>query len=337
MSRSTAHRFLNRVPWEPRIVPFVLGTDEAGYGPNLGPLCIAATAWEIPDDLEILRMYHRLKAVIVARPSGEKKLAIGDSKSLYSGGGALRALERGVLAALGTIQELPLSWRDAFRFLDPGALPQIDGEPWHAGYDESLPLETPCESLVALAKRVSSGCARQGIRIASLQATALFPASFNAAVAACGNKAEVLSLTTLRLARRVLESLPPGPATVFCDKHGGRNRYAALLQHVFEGDLVAIGAEGPELSVYRVQLESRPIEFRFQPQGERHLPTALASMTAKYLRELAMRPLNAFWRQHLPDLKPTAGYFTDAHRFLAEINQTRERLAISSNLLWRVR
>src|SRR5437773_7720743 len=28
---------------------FVLGTDEAGYGPNLGPLCIAASAWEQPD------------------------------------------------------------------------------------------------------------------------------------------------------------------------------------------------------------------------------------------------------------------------------------------------
>ena len=25
----------------------VIGTDEAGYGPNLGPLVVAATAWRI--------------------------------------------------------------------------------------------------------------------------------------------------------------------------------------------------------------------------------------------------------------------------------------------------
>ena len=25
----------------------VIGTDEAGYGPNLGPLVVAATAWRV--------------------------------------------------------------------------------------------------------------------------------------------------------------------------------------------------------------------------------------------------------------------------------------------------
>ena len=25
----------------------VIGTDEAGYGPNLGPLVVAATAWQV--------------------------------------------------------------------------------------------------------------------------------------------------------------------------------------------------------------------------------------------------------------------------------------------------
>ena len=30
-------------------MPFLLGTDEAGYGPNLGPLVISASVWEVPD------------------------------------------------------------------------------------------------------------------------------------------------------------------------------------------------------------------------------------------------------------------------------------------------
>ena len=33
------------------LMPYLIGTDEAGYGPNLGPLVIAATAWQVPDDL----------------------------------------------------------------------------------------------------------------------------------------------------------------------------------------------------------------------------------------------------------------------------------------------
>ena len=315
---------------------YMLGTDEAGYGPNLGPLCIAASAWEIPDNFPVARLRQRLKAVICNKSSGESRVAIADSKQLYTSGG-LKSLERSVLAVLAALNRAPQCWRDVWNLFDPEALSQIDGQPWHDGFDESLPLETNRESLAPIAAKLTLGCARQQIRIADLQASVLFPAAFNAAVNHCGNKAEVLSLTTLRLARRVLSGLPPANATVFCDKHGGRNRYAALLQHVFPEELVVIGAEGPQLSVYRVKLESRTIEFRFQPKGERHLPTALASMTAKYLRELAMRPLNAFWRQHLPDLKPTAGYFTDAHRFLAEITPTRERLAISPDLLWRVR
>ena len=79
------------------------------------------------------------------------------------------------------------------------------------------------------------------------------------------------------------------------------------------------------------------IEFRFQPKGERHLPTALASMTAKYLRELAMRPFNAFWQRHVPELRPTAGYNSDAKRFIAEIAAAKERLGIADHMLWRER
>ena len=89
--------------------------------------------------------------------------------------------------------------------------------------------------------------------------------------------------------------------------------------------------------VYEVRHGGRRIEFRFQPKGERHLPTALASMTAKYLRELAMRPFNAFWQRHIPDLKATAGYPTDAHRFFSDIRPARRRLKIADHVLWRER
>ena len=38
----------------------LIGTDEAGYGPNLGPLTVAATAWHLPDGVEPLDLWKAL-------------------------------------------------------------------------------------------------------------------------------------------------------------------------------------------------------------------------------------------------------------------------------------
>jgi len=317
---------------------FVLGTDEAGYGPNLGPLCIAASAWHVPNDCPSDGLYDRLAAVIAAQlKDGCPKLKIADSKVLYKAGGTLEMLERGVLVALACLDRLPRRGRDVWAALDVDSVGQIDGLPWHDGFDEPLPLHATHEELRAAAQAVLAGCNNVFVRIVELQSAILFPAAFNQAVKGCDNKAEVLSLTTLRLARRVLQTLPAGRAVVFCDKHGGRTYYAALLQHIFPDELVIVRLETANLAVYDVKHEGRQIEFRFQPKGERHLPTALASMTAKYLRELAMRPFNAFWQRHLPELKPTAGYPTDAERFYSAIQPVRRKLKIAPDVVWRKR
>jgi hypothetical protein len=71
--------------------------------------------------------------------------------------------------------------------------------------------------------------------------------------------------------------------------------------------------------------------------GERALPTALASMVSKYLRELSMHAFNAYWRRHLPDLRPTAGYPGDSRRFKTEIAGVQQELGIEDHLLWRER
>ncbi|MBT4767319.1 MAG: hypothetical protein HOO04_03055 [Phycisphaerae bacterium] len=63
-----------------------------------------------------------------------------------------------------------------------------------------------------------------------------------------------------------------------------------------------------------------PIEIRFAAQADaNHLPVALASMTAKYVRELLMIRLNRFFQNHMPELKPTAGYVEDGRRFVSDI------------------
>src|SRR4051794_9189715 len=70
---------------------YVIGTDEAGYGPNLGPLVISATVWELPDgqgaaDLDRLVAECIARELPPARRGAARDLAmlvIADSKLLY--------------------------------------------------------------------------------------------------------------------------------------------------------------------------------------------------------------------------------------------------------------
>jgi hypothetical protein len=214
--------------------------------------------------------------------------------------------------------------------------------PWHDEYDELLPIDADSEELTRLSSALANCCTGRNLRLVGLEAAVLPPAQFNDEVSRCGNKAEVLSLTTLALARRVLESLGNDRCSadrvqVCCDRHGGRARYAALLQHTFPDEPVIVRQETAELGVYELGFDGRRVEFRFLVGGERMLPTALASMTAKYARELAMRPFNAFWQRHVPGLRATAGYPTDAKRFREEIRAAQRNLAIADRDLWRER
>ncbi len=317
----------------------LLGTDEAGYGPNLGPLVVAATAWQVPERIAPEAMYDALAEVVCrgATKPEDCRLAIADSKQLYKPGSGLSLLERGVLTALTMLGRPATCWRDLWPWIIDGPDDAWHAARWHEGYDEPLPIDTPTGDLEPLAAQFASGCAQRNIRLVGLQTAVLVPGQFNEQVKRCGNKAEVLSLTTLALARRLIEATPAGDVQVLCDRHGGRAYYAALIQHVFPGEFVLVRKETAELGVYELVFEGRRVEFQFLVGGERMLPTALASMTAKYVRELAMRPFNAFWQRHVPGLRATAGYPGDARRFWDEIRTVQRKLKIADCELWRQR
>jgi len=61
-------------------------------------------------------------------------------------------------------------------------------------------------------------------------------------------------------------------------------------------------------------------------------------MVSKYLRELFMKLLNRFWTDRVgAHLVPTAGYYTDGQRFLADIADALRTLDIDQALLVRSR
>jgi len=314
-----------------------IGTDEAGYGPNLGPLVIAATVWEVPDDTQPADAYDLLQAVVDRAAHRDGRLAIADSKSLYKPGSGLANLEATVLACLLAAGHSVTSWRELWRVLVPRVDDDLNKTPWYAQFDHVAPVAVAASDVERAGERLTAGLQACGVRLLAIEAAAVFPARFNQLVAECDTKGGVLSRETVELVRRRIEPLDAAAVLVQCDKHGGRNRYGPLLQTVFPDYLVEVRCEGRAESAYRWGPADRRVEIRFTARGESFLPAALASMTAKYLRELAMMAFNRFWANHLPGLRPTAGYPLDARRFLTQISGKQQELGISDGVLWRCR
>jgi len=278
----------------------ILGTDEAGYGPNLGPLVVALTAWETSSD-DLTFLSDALK---------NEEIQIGDSKKLYHGG-LIATLETGVLVPLRTLKKI----------LPPTA------------NDE--------EKIARLTETFESVLQQHQVRLLDMQYRSVEPEEFNQLLDRYESKGTLLSQVTLRLIAEQLEKLTQDanslPVLVLCDKHGGRNHYLDLLTEFFPGKFILTVRQSRESSVYRLNWSKRKIEFRFMAKGESQVPIALASMLAKYRRELAMTQFNAFWQSHVPNLTPTAGYPEDAKRFKQQIAEVQQKLGITEESLWRKR
>ena len=321
---------------------YIIGTDEAGYGPNLGPLVISATLWEAPDGVAAEDLFERLVHVIAPRLDRRNgdviaRIAMADSKKLYSPDIGLRHLERGLWPAFALLGWWPQTSREVWAHVAPDALDTMQTVPWYVDYDGATPSTCAAAEIEPLADRLRSGMAAAGVRLLAVCSRAIFAHQFNDLVERQGSKGAALSQETLALAAAMIEPLPAGPISLVCDKHGGRNRYGSLLARHFPEWLIEVRGEGRQRSVYRFGPSERRVEVSFCVQAEAYLPAALASMASKYLRELAMQAFNDFWRRRLPDLAATAGYPCDAKRFRADIAETQRQLHISDRVLWRMR
>lgn len=326
---------------------WMIGVDEAGYGPNLGPLVVAATVWRLPDVLLGEDLYRlAAPAVTPMRVPGARgrrgreeaalrPVLMADSKLVYSRAGGLEELERGVLAALEACGERPKTIADLWRAVHvdqwrPPACFVLDAS-------ASVPRASFAGELAQLGAWLVETLSRAGIELCTIRVRAAYPDEFNGQLRASGNKAEVLQFLFLRLLLGLEPWMKQGPGVLLCDRHGGRTRYAALAQQVAGACPVRVLYERSQASAYRWDGMEGHVELRFETKAERHLPVALASMAAKYMRELAMQDFNAWWLRHLPGLLPSAGYPGDAERFMKCIEPLLTPLGIERNELWRER
>lgn len=315
-------------------MPWRVGLDEAGYGPNLGPLVLASTSCHVPDDAPACLWTILEKAVCKRTKRKDGRLLIDDSKKVNQGTDGLARLEQGVLSVLN------LEATTLQNYLETAAIgntiADLEAEHWHG--DVALPVEADTDELKASTATLIEASANAGVRFGPIHTVAIPTPRFNLLLDEWRLKSGVLATGVIALLQAALRL--PGEDAVYIavDKLGGRNSYSPLLNEAFAGGWVRTVREGAEVSEYAIDGLARPVFIRFEPRADgSHLNVALASMAAKYLREVLMMQFNRYWESRVPGIKPTAGYPVDAARFFAEIRNTLTADGTNVRAVWRAK
>ncbi|NLW51397.1 MAG: hypothetical protein GXY85_11250 [Candidatus Brocadiaceae bacterium] len=326
-------------------MPMWAGIDEAGYGPALGPLVVAGTAFIVPEppaDGEDLWAPLRDAVARHARGS-DGRLVVNDSKVVYAGPLGLRRLEEGVLGFLHAGAAAAVrSGADLLSVLASGRPAEPEPHPWFRDAAAlPLPQASNLSAVLSKASVLREALRRAGVRPLAVRAAVVMPPEFNRIVSRTRNKSLILFQKCGLLLQEMWRHVGEGESRVLVDRHGGRARYRRLLLDVFPHCRCDVLEEGDRCSAYRIRDDRHPgrtLRVTFQEGGDRRvLPTALASMVAKYVRELYMAAFNAYWQQRLDGLRPTAGYHGDAQRFLRDIGGVLEAEGVDASALVRVR
>ncbi|MDE0961046.1 MAG: hypothetical protein OSB09_09720 [Planctomycetota bacterium] len=322
---------------------WLAGLDEAGYGPKLGPMVVAMTTLNCDQPISALDPWKLLAPLI--GEAGRKVsdvISIADSKKLHRPGtGDLSRLEEGVLSFVAVERgSMPGSFRELIDHCTQGRSSYLDQYPWYRGIDLELPYSCSAINLTGKVRRLERLLDRVSIQVGEVRAIPLEVREFNSEVMTHGSKGKVdawamgrfLKWLWLQKDRQVIEA--------WADRLGGTERYGPLLIPLFNDSRFKILEQNRDRQSYRATSSDgdRVLKVHFRKDCEQFsFCTALASMTAKYLRELHMVLLNRWWSTHVTDLKPTAGYPQDARRFIGEVEEARKDLGIESSLLVRSR
>ncbi len=317
----------------------IAGLDEAGFGPLLGPLTIGCVALRSAD--ATLDPWDRLAPLVGrAHERDPARLAVGDSKAVFERNTRGRArLERTVLAFHSVLHGVPA---DAGEFLDatppPCGCDAIRAEFWRAALPTRLE-GTEDGSTARTAARLREALDVAGLELVVCGVRAVPPSHLNASFARTESKGATHWEQCAPFLERLWDEFGSEGLDLVVDRHGGRMRYAPLLASTFRGSQVTVISEVPERSVYWIRDPGgRRARATFAEKADTlSFPVALASCLAKYAREVSMDAFNAHFAERQPGLAPTAGYVTDARRWLAEAGPALSRAGLAPVDLVRTR
>ncbi len=312
-------------------IMLLVGIDEAGYGPLLGPLVVSAVAIRLPDELAGISLWQLLSGGLTDRVTAAKgRLIIADSKKLFRGHDRdLRELERSALAAVILCGTLPENLEHLMSHVSLEPEPHLVHR-WYCHQPLPLPCRVPMDGLKLSTSLLGREMAGVEAKVVFAKSVPLVERKYNHLVGVTKNKSEILFSQTARLIYEVLKTDSEKNVRICADKQGGKDNYTRNLLRTFSDAQLKVVNEGPDESEYTLTFPRRCVNLHFSKKGEqKHLLVAWASILSKYVRELFMLQFNAFWTAQNPDLLPTAGYWEDGQRFMKDIQPLLQQLNIS--------
>jgi ribonuclease HII len=323
-------------------MPWVIGCDEAGYGPPLGCFTQASVAIKLPETMDSVEntwsafpdIFRRRKGAAKARP-GDLPLVIDDSKLMTQ-------LDSGLphMATLWPcLFQLPIPFPETLdSFLNWAHLPHEKTYLEDPTFNPRKTITWGVEEQQRLLIKDKLATAGLGHGIAKISMVS--PSFFNKIINKTLNKSSVLELGWKGHICWWLNELPgDDPLVIISDRLGGKKSYTSLFQETLQGNgIVQVIAENNEGATYKVMGARREILLMVRTKADfRYLPVAAASMLAKHLREISMEMVNEFWQTLQPGIKPTAGYPEDGKRFYDEIKHLLPKHQIKESSVWRQR
>lgn len=316
----------------------LVGIDEAGFGPLLGPLVVSSSTFSLPHNLLTSDLWQVLgKSIGFGRKGLAGRLLITDSKKAYSKSIGIKHLQRTVLTALKCLGKEPATLTELVDMLSPGCLERLSGYPWYENIKQhSLSIDTADKEIASAVLAGDMGAS--GIDLIDLKSCCLDVEYYNKMVAAVKNKANVLFSATCSLIKNAYDSFGGDDLQVVVDRQGGRVHYRKSLQRMFGDMELKILRESPATSSYELRAGGKAMRVHFVVGADRRfMPVSLASMVSKYLRELLISNLNRYFTGFCAGLKPTAGYWQDGLRFVEDIKTNIPDLRFNSEQLIRSR
>ena len=320
----------------------LLGIDEAGYGPLLGPLVVSGVALSLPEPLLRADLWTVLgKAVAKEKRRLSGRILITDSKKAYTPASGVDTLRRSVLACLAAQTQsldFPRHTQDLLDAVCPNCSPRLTGYPWYQDL-ASAPLGGNRDDIHLAASVLRKSLSEQNIGLGPIRSRCLDVGFYNRQVEIVRNKAAVLFTEVCTLIQQSFDDLPAGRTLqVVVDRQGGRSGYRPVLQRMFPEMDLAIVREDDTLSSYELSGRGKTLRIHFPVGAElKCLPVALASMLSKYVREVLNESMNRFFCDQCRDLRPTAGYWQDGRRFIQDLKIRRPDFPWKTELLIRSR
>jgi hypothetical protein len=327
-------------------MPKFAGVDEAGLGPMLGPLTLGFSVFEAPAAARDL--WRALAPAVSDDPLRDAKcFVVADSKLVFKR--TPRCAKRLETTALGFLAlrapaRRPHTSVGSLLWESPAALaPEAESvarHPWYRDLATKLPAHQDAMALELRVESLWRAMQRSQVELLDAGVRVLPEGELNRSFRETSNKAATHWTASLAIFQRIWREHAHGGLELFIDRHGGRMHYGPQLARAFTDASVMLVGESPERSEYQLSERRGPRAMRviFAERAEQlSFAVALGSCLAKYARETAMNAFNAWFATRAPELVATAGYTTDARRWLGDARAVIERERLDRDCLVRER